>query len=131
MRFEEIYGRFDKGRLRCEEAADLLGMSLSSFRRRRRRFEDEGLEGLVDRRLGKASARRVPVDEVTRILALFETHYQDFTVKHFHEKLVSARMVSRSPTAGPRTRSRRTARSPKHRAAEPTAASAHAGRCLA
>ena len=62
MRFEEIYGRFDKGRLRCEEAADLLGMSLSSFRRRRRRFEDEGLEGLVDRRLGKASARRVPVD---------------------------------------------------------------------
>ena len=65
---QPIYGRFDKGRLRCEEAADLLGMSLSSFRRRRRRFEDEGLEGLVDRRLGKASARRVPVDEVTRML---------------------------------------------------------------
>ena len=96
MRFEEIYGRFDKGRLRCEEAADLLGMSLSSFRRRRRRFEDEGLEGLVDRRLGKASARRVPVDEVTRILALFETHYQDFTVKHFHEKLVSAHGFTQS-----------------------------------
>ena len=56
MRFEEIYGRFDKGRLRCEEAADLLGMSLSSFRRRRRRFEDEGLEGLVDRRLGKGAS---------------------------------------------------------------------------
>ena len=37
MRFEEIYGRFSEGRLNCEEASDLLGISLSSFRRRRRR----------------------------------------------------------------------------------------------
>jgi transposase len=96
MRFEEIYGRFHKGRLNCEEAAGLLGISISSFRRRRRRFEEEGLEGLVDGRLGKASARRVPVDEVTRMLGLFETHYKDFTVKHFHEKLVSAHGFTRS-----------------------------------
>ena len=71
MRFEEIYGRFSAGRLNCEEASDLLGLSVSSFRRRRRRFEEAGLEGLVDARLGKASARRVPVDEVARMLALF------------------------------------------------------------
>ncbi len=96
MRFEEIYGRFSKGRLNCEAAADLLGISLSSFLRRRRRFEEEGLEGLVDRRLGKASARRVPVDEVARVLGLFETRYRDFTVKHFHEKLVSAHGFTRS-----------------------------------
>ncbi len=96
MRFEEIYGRFSKGRLNCEAAADLLGISLSSVLRRRRRFEEEGLEGLVDRRLGKASARRVPVDEVTRVLGLFETRYRDFTVKHFNEKLVSAHGFTRS-----------------------------------
>jgi hypothetical protein len=34
------------------------------------------------------SARRVPVDEVMRVITLFETDYFDFTVKHFHEKLV-------------------------------------------
>ncbi len=68
MRFEEIYGRFHKGHLNCEDAAGLLGISVSSFWRRRRRFAEEGLEGLVDGRLGKASARRVPVDEVTRML---------------------------------------------------------------
>ena len=96
MRFEEIYGRFSEGRLNCEAASDLLGISLSSFRRRRRRFEEEGLEGLVDARLGKASARRVPVDEVTRMLGQFETRYGDFTVKHFHEKLVSAHGFTRS-----------------------------------
>ena len=96
MRFEDIYGRFNQGRLNCDEAADLLGISVSSFRRRRRRYEEEGLGGLVDGRLGKASARRVPVDEVSEMLALFETRYRDFTVKHFHEKLVSGHGFTRS-----------------------------------
>ena len=45
-------------------------------------------EGLYDRRLGRASARRVGVDEVLDVLRLFETRYWDFTAKHFHEKLV-------------------------------------------
>ncbi len=72
MRFEEIYGRFQRDRLSCEEAADLLGVSLSSFRRRRLRYETEGLEGLYDRRLGKVSSRRAPVDEVAKVLELFE-----------------------------------------------------------
>lgn len=87
MRFEEVMGRYVDGRLSCEEAADLLGMSVSSFYRWRRRYEDGGVEGLADGRLGKASGRRAPVDEVTRVLGLFETRYFDFTVKHFHEKL--------------------------------------------
>ena len=38
--------------------------------------------------LGGSSARRAPVDEVMRVLELFETRYPDFTAKHFHEKLV-------------------------------------------
>lgn len=32
--------------------------------------------------------RRAPVDEVARALELFDTVYQGFTVKHFHETLV-------------------------------------------
>lgn len=65
----------------------MLGMSASSFYRWRRRWEAEGAEGLADSRLGKASARRAPVDEVARLLGLFETRYFDFNIKHFHEKL--------------------------------------------
>jgi len=87
MRFEEIYGRFRVGRLSCEEAAELLGASVSSFYRRRERYEEHGATGLADARLGKPSARRAAVDEVARVLELFETRYFDFTVKHFHEKL--------------------------------------------
>lgn len=87
MRFEGVMGRFGDGRLSCDEAAEVLGMSVSSFYRWRRRYEAEGIEGLADGRLGKASGRRAPVDEVTRMLELYETRYFDFTVKHFHEKL--------------------------------------------
>jgi transposase len=87
MRFEEVVGRLYDGRLSCEEAADVLGTSVSSLYRWRRRYESRGLEGLADGRLGKASGRRAPVDEVGRVLALFETRYFDFNVKHFHEKL--------------------------------------------
>lgn len=87
MRFEDIYGRYRCQRIGCEAAADLLGMSVSTFYRMRKRYEEQGLEGLADRRLGKLSARRAPADEVCRVLALFETRYYDFTVKHFHEKL--------------------------------------------
>lgn len=89
MRFEEVYGRFQRGSLSCVEAADILGMSERNFLRYRNRYEGEGAEGLYDRRVGRVSARRVPVDEATRVIALYATKYFDFNVKHFHEKLVT------------------------------------------
>lgn len=98
MRFAEVHERFVGKRLSCEQAADALGVSVSTFGRWRRRYGEDGVEGLADRRLGKASARRAPVDEVTRVLGLFETRYFDFTVKHFHEKLAAEHGVGRSYT---------------------------------
>ena len=56
----------------------------------------QGAEGLYDRRLGRLSARRAPVDEVARVLELFDTRYWDFTAKHFHEKLVADHGFKRS-----------------------------------
>jgi len=87
MRFEDVYDQYRRARLSCEEAAEALGSSVSTFYRMRQRYDEEGLEGLLDRRLGKLSARRAPVDEVLKVVSLFETKYYDFTVKHFHEKL--------------------------------------------
>ena len=76
------------GDLSQAEASEILGISERTFRRWRERYEAEGAAGLYDRRLGRVSARRAPVDEVMRVLELFETRYPDFTAKHFHEKLV-------------------------------------------
>ncbi len=97
MRFDEAYNQYRRSRLSCEDAADLLGISVRTFYRYRRCYEEEGDEGLADRRISKLSSRRAPVDEVLKVVTLFETKYYDFTVKHFHEKL-SGHGISRSYT---------------------------------
>ena len=86
MRFEDVYGRFTRGRLSAMDAADLLGCSERTFRRLRGRYEAEGASGLLDRRLGKVSAHRIAADEVERIVALYRDRYAGWTVKHFHER---------------------------------------------
>jgi len=96
MKFEEVYERTTRRELSQAEAASILGVSERTFRRWRGRFEAEGAEGLYDRRLGKVSARRVPVDTVMEVLELFDTRYWDFTAKHFHEKLVEDHGFTRS-----------------------------------
>jgi transposase len=96
QRFEEIHDRFSKGRLSASEAAEWLGVSERTFRRQRARYEEDGLCGLLDRRLGKVSPHRVPADEVERVLELYRTRYTGWTVKHFHERLVDKHGVTRS-----------------------------------
>ena len=96
MKFEEVYGRTHRGGLSQAEAAEVLGVSERTFRRWRDGYEAEGADGLYDRRLGRLSARRAPVDEVARVLELFDTRYWDFTAKHFHEKLVADHGFKRS-----------------------------------
>src|SRR5258708_37120950 len=86
-KFEELLRRWDRGELSGSEAGELLGCSERQFRRYRRRYEEDGLEGLADRRLGKASARRIAVDEVMWMVGQYESHYSGWNVKHFHEHL--------------------------------------------
>jgi hypothetical protein len=52
------------------------------------RYEEAGVEGLRDRRIGKVSPRRAPARELERMQQLYRELYGDFTVKHFHEHLV-------------------------------------------
>jgi hypothetical protein len=78
--------------LSCVDAADLLGISERHFRRLRDAYEEKGAEGLIDRRRGRASGRRAPVDEIEWMLEQFRTRYFDFTAKHFHEAIHGASM---------------------------------------
>jgi transposase len=87
VRFEDALGRYRKRRLTADEAGELLGMSGRHFRRLIDRYEEEGRDGLCDRRLGKPSPQRAPAAELTRMQRLFQESYRDFTVKHFHEQL--------------------------------------------
>lgn len=62
-------------------------MSERQFRRLRDRYEADSAEGLIDRRRGRMSGRRVPVDRIEWLLEQYRTRYFDFTAQHFHERL--------------------------------------------
>ena len=64
----------------------MFGVPERTLRRWSTRYEAEGIEGLQDRRLGHASARAVPVDEVLEMVTLYESRYTGWTVKHFYER---------------------------------------------
>jgi hypothetical protein len=87
-RFEEAFEQYKRQRLTGEEAGELLGLSGRHFRRLCIRYEEDGIEGLRDRRIGKVSPWRAPERELERMRELYRERYADFTVKHFHEQLV-------------------------------------------
>ena len=84
MRFEEAYGGWQQGRLTQEEAARLLGVCERTFRRYIDRYEDEGLDGLIDKRLNQISHRRAPVDEVVRLVDCYRKRHEGWNAKHFY-----------------------------------------------
>ena len=122
-KFDDVLGRFEAKRLSAMDAAELLGMSERTFRRYRRRWDEDGFEGLFDRRLGKASSRRVPVDRVAWVFEQYRSRHMGWTVKHFHDHLCArhgfalsyswtkaalqrAGLVSRAPRRGAHRRRR-------------------------
>jgi hypothetical protein len=85
QKFRDVLSRWERRELSMMEAGELLGMSERQFRRYRERFEQEGDAGLLDRRLGKPSPRRIKADEIERMLELYRTTYRGWNVTHFHE----------------------------------------------
>jgi len=88
LKLRDVLGRYEAGGLSQLEAAELMGMSERTFRRWSRRFEEDGEEGLLDRRLGRRSGRAVPDEEAEEVERLYRERYAGFTAKHFHEHLV-------------------------------------------
>ena len=87
MRFASLLDRQERGELTQAEAAEMLGVVERTLRRWRDRYAEEGEGGLCDRRLGRRSPKRAPVEELERMLGLYRDKYSDLTVKHFHEQL--------------------------------------------
>jgi transposase len=87
QKFREVLSRWERKELSGLEAGELLGCSERQFRRYRGRYEEDGLAGLIDRRLGRASERRVPVDRIAWMLEEYRSRHMGWTVKPFHEHL--------------------------------------------
>ena len=88
QKFRDVLSRWERSELSMMEAGELLGVSERQFRRYRERYAEEGLEGLIDRRLGKPSPRRVAARDLRLMLDLYRDCYRGWNVKHFHEHLV-------------------------------------------
>ena len=86
MRFQEAYDGWSEGRLTQADAALLLGQCERSFRRHIERFEADGLEGLLDKRLSQISKRRASGAEVDHVVQLYKSSFAGWNVAHFHSK---------------------------------------------
>ena len=80
------------------QAAEILGISDRHMRRWRERYVEEGYKGLLDRRRGQPSRRRVPLATVEKVFALYREKYFDLNVQHFHEKLEAEHGIELSYT---------------------------------
>ncbi len=85
LKFMDVFGRWEAARLKRGNCwASVSGASAAGAGVAKK----EGETGLLDRRIGKASGRRVPVDRCEEVEHLYRTRYQGFTARHFHEHLV-------------------------------------------
>lgn len=96
MKFEEVYELRNESRITIEEAARMLCMSERNLRRHIERYEEEGLDGLNDKRLAHASHNAAPVDEVIRLAALYSDRYQGYSSAHFYDKYLRYHTGKRS-----------------------------------
>jgi transposase len=116
MLFEEVYGGWQGRGLTQEEAARMLGVCPRTFRRLVDRYEESGLEGLIDKRLSQASHRRAPVDEVMALVDCYKRRHEGWSAKHFYAwyhrdggkrsytwvkcRLQEARLIAKAPGRG-------------------------------
>jgi len=83
MTFERIYNGWTEGSLTQEEAAMMLGVCARTFRRHINRYQESGLDGLLDKRLTQVSSRCAPVDEVMAVVDSYERRHRGWNVAHF------------------------------------------------
>src|ERR1044071_3942281 len=71
MKIQEVILRALAGKLQWWQAAEILGVSCRTMRRWRWRYQQHGYDGLYDRRKGKPSPKRVPLETVEQVLRLY------------------------------------------------------------
>jgi transposase len=87
MKLQDVLLKAMAKKIRWWDAAEIIGVTDRTMRRWRERLEAEGYSGLVDRRKGKPSQKRVPLAQVEEVLRLYREVYFDLNIRHFHEKL--------------------------------------------
>src|ERR1022692_2481797 len=98
MKIEEVLLRATAGKIMWWQAAEMIGISDRQLRGLRKRYEDQGYDGLLDHRRGVPSSNRVPKAQAKQVLDLYREQYFDLNVRHFHEKLAEEHKIGLSYT---------------------------------
>jgi transposase len=98
MKLQDVLLKAMAKKITWWEAAEIIGVTDRTMRRWRERLEEQGYDGLADRRKGKASSRRVPLKTCEEVLRLYREKYFDLSMRHFHEKLTEAHGIELSYT---------------------------------
>jgi len=67
MKVQEVILRAMAKKITWWQAAEIIGISDRQMRRWKERYEEQGYDGLFDRRKGQPSPKRVPVEMVERV----------------------------------------------------------------
>jgi transposase len=98
MKIQEVILRAMAKKITWWQAAEIIGITDRQMRRWYWRYKEYGYDGLLDRRVGKPSPRRVPLAVVEQVFALYREKYFDLNVRHFHEKLQQEHQIRLSYT---------------------------------
>lgn len=92
----EVMQRLKEKRLSQKEAAKLLGLSVRQVKRIWRKYKQDEAKGLVSKRRGQPSNRRLDEEISRRALDLLKERYSDFGPTLAHEKLSEVHGVQMS-----------------------------------
>ena len=98
MKVQEVILRAMSKQILWSEAAEIIGVSYRTMKRWKVKYKEHGYDGIFDRRMKQPSPKRVPMEEVEKILWLYREKYTGFNVQHFYEHLVADHEVTLSYT---------------------------------
>ena len=87
MKIQEVFSKAYHETISWKEAAQILGVDPRTVRRWKNTVEEDGFEGLLDRRRRAPSPKRAPENVRYAVTKLYRTDYHEWNVKHFHEQL--------------------------------------------
>jgi len=98
MKLQDVLLKAMAKRISWLSAAEIIGVTPRTMRRWRERMEEQGYDGLGDRRKGKTSQRRVALETCEAVLRLYQEKYFDLNVRHVYEKLKEVEGIELSYT---------------------------------
>ena len=98
MKLQDVILKAMAKKISWLDAAEIIGVCDRTMRRMRESYQRFGYTGLMDRRSGKQSSHRVPMETAEEVLRLYREVYFDLNIRHFHEKLRDQHQIGLSYT---------------------------------